>query len=76
MVFETIGTSPYCTQRILKQLANAETEKAGLVAQSVLSATDKLGHPDVRGLSATDPRPGQWISVCTMPKDVGMPQCW
>ena len=38
-----------------------------LVAQSVMSATDTLGHQDVRGMSATDPR------VCTMPKDVGMP---
>ena len=30
----------------------------GLVAhsQSVMSATDTLGHRDVRGLSATDPR--------------------
>ena len=47
---------------------------AGLVAQPVMSATDKLGHRDllVRGLSATDPRPRQWICVCTMPKEVGM----
>ena len=47
--------------------------KAGLVAQSVMSATDTLGHRDVHGLSAIDPRPRQWICVCTMPKDVGMP---
>ena len=46
---------------------------AGLVAQSNMSATDTLGHRDVRGLSATDPCPRQWICVCTMPKDVGMP---
>ena len=46
---------------------------AGLVAQSVLSATDTLGHRDVRGLSAIDPRGRQWISVRTMPRDVGMP---
>ena len=46
---------------------------AGLVAQSVISATDTLGHRDVHGLSAIDPRPRQWICVCTMPKDVGMP---
>ena len=39
--------------------------------QSVMSATDALGYWDVRGLSATDPRPRQWISVRT--KDVGMP---
>ena len=45
----------------------------GLVAQSVMSATDKLGHQDVHGLSAIDPRPRQWISVRTKPKDVGMP---
>ena len=47
--------------------------QAGLVAQSVMSATDTLGHRDVHGLSAIDPRPRQWICVCTMPKDVGMP---
>ena len=45
----------------------------GLVAQSVMSATDKLGHWDIRGLSAIDPRQRQQISVCTKPKDVGMP---
>ena len=33
--------------------------------QSVMSATDTLGHRDVRGLSATDPRPRQWITKCT-----------
>ena len=38
-----------------------------------MSASDMLGHRDVRGLSAIDPCPRQWISVCTMPKDVGMP---
>ena len=47
--------------------------EAGLVAQSVMSATDTLGYRDVHGLSATGPRPRQWISVQTMPKDVGMP---
>ena len=46
---------------------------AGLLAQSVMSATDTLGHWDVGGLSATEPRPRQWICICTMPKDVGMP---
>ena len=40
--------------------------------QSVMSATDMLGHRDVRGLSAIDPCWRQWISICTMPKDVGM----
>ena len=45
----------------------------GLVAQSVISATDTLGHRDVHGLSAIDPRPRLWICICTMPKDVGMP---
>ena len=45
---------------------------AGLVAQSVMSATDTLGHWDVHGLSAIDPCLRQWICVCTMPKDVGM----
>ena len=44
----------------------------GLVAQSVMSATDTLGYQAVRGLSATDPHPRQWISVRTLPKDVGM----
>ena len=43
------------------------------MAQSVMSATDTLGYQDVRGLSATDPRPRQWISIHTMPKDGGMP---
>ena len=38
-----------------------------------MSATDTLGYWDVRSLSASDPRPRQWISVCIMPKDVGMP---
>ena len=37
-----------------------------------MSATDMLGHWDVHGLSATDPRPRQWICIHTMPKDVGM----
>ena len=41
--------------------------------QSVMSATDTLGYWDVSGLSATDPRPRQWISVCTMPIAQG---CW
>ena len=34
---------------------------AGLVAQSVMSATDTLGNRDIHGLSAIDPRPRQWI---------------
>ena len=46
---------------------------AGLVAQSVMSPTDTLGHRDVRGLSAIDPGSRQWISVLTKPKDVGIP---
>ena len=43
--------------------------------QSVMSAADTQGHRDVPvpGLSAIDPLPRQWISVRTMPKDVGMP---
>ena len=44
----------------------------GLVAWSAMSITDMLGHQDVRGLSAIDPCPWQWISICTMPKDVGI----
>ena len=40
--------------------------------QSVMSAIDTIGHQDVLGLSATDPRPRQWICIHTMPKDVGM----
>ena len=47
--------------------------EAGLVAQSAMSAIDRVGYRDVHGLSAIDPRPRQWICVCTMPKDVGMP---
>ena len=46
--------------------------RAGLVAQSVMSATDMLGHRYVRGLSAIDPLPRQWMCI-TKPKDVGMP---
>ena len=44
-----------------------------MVAQSVMSVSDMLGHWDiyVDGFSATDPRLRQWISVCTMPKG-----CW
>ena len=45
---------------------------AGLVAQSVMSVSDRLGHQDVGGLSATDPHLRLWISIRTMPKDVGM----
>ena len=33
------------------------------MAQSVMLATDMLGHWDVCGLSAIDPRPRQWISA-------------
>ena len=40
--------------------------------KSVMSATDTLGHRDVHGLYVVDPHPRQWISICTMPKDVGM----
>ena len=47
-------------------------EVSGLVAQSEMPTTDTLGYWDVSGLSATDPRPRQWISFRTMPKDVGM----
>ena len=46
---------------------------SGLVAQSVMSATDMLGRQDVCGLSAMYPCLTQWICVCTKPKDVGMP---
>ena len=52
---------------------------AGVVAQSVMSATDTLGHQDVHGLFALDPCLRQWISVCTMPKDVDLLYynwCW
>ena len=38
-------------------------EKPGLVAQSVMSATDMLGHWDEHGMFVTDPRPRQWISA-------------
>ena len=46
---------------------------AGLVAQSVTSATETLGHRDVHGLYAIDPHPRLWISIRIMPKDDGMP---
>ena len=42
------------------------------MAQSEMSATDMLGHRDVCGMSATDPRLRLWIRVRTMPKDVSM----
>ena len=58
---------------ILQLSCMAGNPPAGLVAQSVMSATDMLGHQDVRGLSATDPRLRQWICVCTIPKEVGIP---
>ena len=45
----------------------------GLVAQSVMSATDMVGHRDVHGLSGIDPCSRQWISVHTKPKYVGIP---
>ena len=45
---------------------------AGLVAQSVMSATDTLGHPDENGLSAIDPRLRPRICLSTMHKDFGM----
>ena len=57
----------------MAQLAGLLAHLAGLVAQSVLSATDTLGYRDVHGLSATDPHRRQWISVGTMPNDVGVP---
>ena len=38
-----------------------------------MSDTDRLGHRDLRGLSAIDPHLKQWISVITMPKDAGIP---
>ena len=37
-----------------------------------MSASDMLGYRDVCGLSTTHPCPRQWISVRTMPNDVGM----
>ena len=42
------------------------------MTQSVMSASDMLGHWDVRGLSAAGPRLRLRISVHTMPKDFGM----
>ena len=61
-------------QSIIKNTDNSRVGKStGLVAQSVMSATDTLGHWDVHGLSAIDPCPRQWICICTMPKDVGIP---
>ena len=38
-----------------------------------MSAADMLGHRDVCDLSAIDLRLRWWISIRTMPKDVGMP---
>ena len=59
--------------KILVGTVGASKLKAGLVAQSEMSATDTLGHWDVRGLSATNPRLRQWISIHAIPKDVRMP---
>ena len=56
---------------LVVQSPGMAAQSAGMAAQSVMSAT--AGHWDVHGLSATDPRLRQWSSVCTIPKDVGMP---
>ena len=45
---------------------------AGLVVQSVMSATDTLGYWDVHDLSAAHPQPRMWIIAYAMPKNVGM----
>ena len=37
--------------------------KEGLVEQSLISASDMVGHREVRGLSATDPHPRLGISI-------------
>ena len=42
------------------------------LVKSVMSATDTPGHQDVHGLYVVDPHPRQWISIRTIPKDVGM----
>ena len=45
------------------------------MAQSVMSATNRLGHQDVQyvhGLSAADPCLRLWISGRSMPKDAGL----
>ena len=60
-------------QEPIISLIHSFIHSAELVAQSVMSATDTLGHRDINGLSAIDPCPRQWICVCTMPKDIGMP---
>ena len=47
---------------------------SGTGGTSVMSATDMLGHRDIRGLACLPQilvRDGGF-SVCTMPKDVGM----
>ena len=38
-----------------------------------MPANGRLGHNDVPGLSAADSRPWQWMSMGTMPNNVGMP---
>ena len=48
------------------EISGTPTELAGLVVQSVMSATDMLGYRDVLGLSATDPCLRQWISIRTI----------
>ena len=48
--------------------------RVGLVAQSVMSATDTLGHLGHQDVCCfvTDPCQRQWICIRTMSKDIGM----
>ena len=48
---------------------SASVMKLGVLAHSCNLATERLGHLDVRGLSATDPRPRLRINVRIKLKD-------
>ena len=62
----------FTLQQAYQYTVDPKNIQVKLVALSVMSAADTLGHRDVHGLSATDSCPRQWICVRTMPKDVGM----
>ena len=47
---------------VVGRLDKSMSRGTGGAVCNVTVATDKLGHRDVRGLSAIDPRPRQWIS--------------
>ena len=52
-----------------REAKTAIIKQLGVLAHSCNLATERLGHRDVRGLSATDPRPRPWINVRIKLKD-------